>query len=225
MSVILSCKNVSLQFTPGFKYPDAEYSIRDVSFELSAYESLGIIGSNGAGKSTLLRLLAGVYSPTNGSIECKKNVTAMFDLNHHFHPNLTGYENIKNVLRYYGYVGQDLKVLIKEVILLSGLGKKINDLYRNYSTGMRLRLGFCCATCRRPSILLMDEWIGSGDLNFRNVILKKMNELIDSSSGLIITSHNKNLIKSLCSRVLVLKNGSCIFDGDVDKGILLYEQH
>lgn len=224
MSIILTCKNVSLKFTPGFNSLVYDYSVRDVTFELRTGEVLGILGNNGAGKSTLLRLLAGIYSPTHGSIQRKTNVTAMFDLNHHFHPNLTGQENIKNTLRLYGYIGQDLNTLTREAILLSGLGKKINDFYRNYSTGMRLRLGFCCAASRRPSILLMDEWIGSGDLNFRKVILKKMNELINLSSALVITSHNKNLIKSLCNRVLVLKNGSCIFDGNVDKGIKFYER-
>ena len=224
MDTILSCQNVSLQFTPKFKFLVDQYSIRNITFELRAGEALGVIGKNGAGKSTFLKILAGIYVPTHGIIERKTGVTALFDLNHHFHANLTGLENIKNTLRFNGYSSSDIKFFTQEAILLSGLGEKVNEKYGNYSTGMRLRLGFSVATCRTPSLLLMDEWIGSGDLDFKKVVSEKMRELIDTSSGLVITSHNIDLIRSLCSKVLVLKEGVCIFLGDVHKGIEIYEQ-
>ena len=224
MSVILSCKNVSLQFTPKFKVLGDRYCLRNITFEIRAGEALGVIGKNGAGKSTLLRLLAGIYAPTNGFIKRTTSVTPLFDLNHYFHPNLTGIENIKNTLRFNGYLGSNLEALTREAILLSGLDEKINETYGNYSTGMRLRLGFSVTACRTPSLLLMDEWIGSGDLDFRKVISTKMHDLIDASSGLVITSHNIDLIRSLCSRVLVIEEGGCVFLGDVHKGIKIYER-
>lgn len=108
---------------------------------------------------------------------------------------------------------------------LSMSAPKINDVYRNYSTGMRLRLGFSVAASGNPSLLLLDEWVGSRDIEFRNVISRRMHELIELSSGLVIYSHNTDLIKSLCKRVLVLENGECVFSGDVNKGIEFYERN
>lgn len=224
MSTILKCHSVCLQFSPAFQLQKDQYVLRDISFQIMSGESIGIIGKNGAGKSTLIRLLAGIYLPTSGFVERSTKATAMFDLNHYFHPNLSGFENIINTFKFLGFSGAELKSLAFDAISLSGLEEKIHYPYRNYSTGMRLRLGFSVAASGKPSLLLLDEWIGSGDIDFRNVVSRRMRELIELSSGLVICSHNTNLIKSLCSKVLVLEKGQCVFFGDVDKGIEYYER-
>ena len=224
MSNILNCQNVCLQFSPAFRLNKDQYILRDISFQMKSGEAIGIIGRNGAGKSSLLKLLAGIYLPTSGFVQKKVKATPMFDLNHYFHPNLTGIENIKNTFKFLGFPREQLESLTIDAISLSGLEKKIHDVYRNYSTGMKLRLGFSVAASGNPSLLLLDEWIGSGDIDFRKVVSRRMHELVGLSSGLVICSHNTNLIKSLCTRVLVLDKGECVFIGDVNNGIEFYEK-
>ncbi len=194
-----------------------------ISFRLMPGERLGVIGANGAGKSTLLRVLAGIYAPTMGEVNVNGSVQGLFDISLGMHPEATGLENI-----YLRGLRMDLKLmrikdLVEDVIAFSELEDDIDKPFNTYSTGMRLRLAVAISTMIAPDILLLDEWIGAGDVHFRKKVQARMDGLIEMSRGLIIATHSTGLMKSLCTHGLVLSKGKVVFCGDLDDALRCYE--
>lgn len=195
-----------------------------ISFELMPGERLGIIGANGAGKSTLLRTLAKIYTPSDGEVVLRGTARGLFDIRLGMHPEATGLENIYLRGLHMGLGLRQTKGLAEEVIDFAELGDAIEKPLSTYSTGMRLRLAFAISTMIAPDILLLDEWIGAGDANFRDKAKTRMDALVEKSRGLIIASHNVRLMKSLCTRALVLQKGKLVFNGPIEEGLERYEQ-
>lgn len=198
--------------------------IKEVSFELRSGQSLGLIGANGAGKSTILRILAGIYRPSSGKLIVNGNAKGLFDISLGMRPEATGLENIYLRGLQMGLNFKKIQSLIPEVIEFSELDHHIKNPLATYSTGMRLRLSIAISTMIKPDILLLDEWIGAGDDNFNKKIKERMMSLIKNSRGFVITTHNKNLMKSLCTHGLVLDKGSCVFYGYVNEAIEYYSK-
>jgi ABC-type polysaccharide/polyol phosphate transport system ATPase subunit len=191
----------------------------DISFTLLPGERLGVLGSNGAGKSTLLRLLAGIYRPTEGKLTVNGTAKGLFDISLGMNPEATGLENIymRGLQMRMGI--KEVRDLVPKVIEFSELKDAIRDSLSTYSSGMKLRLAFSISTMVNPDILLLDEWIGAGDEKFRKKVSDRMNKLVEVSKGLVLASHNTSLIKSLCTKGIVLSKGKVVFQGGIKESL------
>jgi ABC-type polysaccharide/polyol phosphate transport system ATPase subunit len=191
-------------------------ALDNVSFELNAGDRLGLVGGNGAGKTTLLKLLYGVYDPTEGSLAIQGKVDALFNINLGFRAEATGRRNI--VLRglINGWSPDQISTRMKDIIEFSELGEFIDMPFRSYSQGMAARLAFSVATALEPEILLMDEWIGAGDRAFQEKARKRLTELAEKAGIIVLASHNPQLIKRTCNKILELRSGHAVRFGGID---------
>lgn len=182
-------------------------ALKNLSFSLEAGERLGLVGANGAGKSTLLKLLYGIYEPDQGSVQVNGQVNALFNINLGFRPEATGRRNIRLRGLMQGWSEEEIEKRTNEIIEFSELGEFIDLPYKTYSQGMAARLAFATATALKPDILLMDEWIGAGDPAFQRKARARMTRLADRASAIILASHNLNLLRKTCTRILELEKG------------------
>jgi ABC-type polysaccharide/polyol phosphate transport system ATPase subunit len=178
-----------------------------VSFELSAGDRLGLIGNNGAGKTTLLKTLYGIYEPTSGSVKINGSVDALFNISLGFRPQATGRRNI--ILRglINGWTPEQIEERMEGIIAFSELGDFIDLPLKTYSQGMAARLAFSAATALEPEILLMDEWIGAGDPDFQKKARNRMMELAERAGIIVLASHNHDLLRKVCNKLLELEHG------------------
>jgi len=181
-------------------------ALHDVSFSLRKGESFGIIGRNGAGKSTLLGLIAGVLHPTAGSVAVSGRVSPLLELGGGFHADLSGRENILMNGVLLGLSRRDIRRKIDQIIAFSGLEPFIDQPLRTYSSGMTARLGFSVVAHLDPEILLIDEILAVGDMDFQKKCLDKMKLFKQSGVTIILVSHNLVDIEFLCERALWIED-------------------
>jgi ABC-type polysaccharide/polyol phosphate transport system ATPase subunit len=188
-------------------------ALDDVSFELRAGDRLGLVGSNGAGKTTLLKVLYGIYEPTAGSVDTEGRRDALFNINLGFRSQASGRRNI--VLRglISGWSAREIGQRMDEIIDFSELGDFIDMPVDSYSQGMTARLAFAIATSFEPEILLMDEWIGAGDKEFRNKARARLEEMVTKAGIIVLASHDNALLQRVCNRIVVLEHGRIGWDG------------
>lgn len=191
-------------------------ALDNITFKLAVGDRLGIIGHNGSGKTTLLKVLAGVYEPTRGSIEIRGRVSSMVDIGLGADDHLTGRENIINMARLRGFTTKQILAQIPEIVDFSDLGQFIDLPMKTYSAGMKSRLVFAVATCFEPDILLLDEWIGAGDASFFDKAREKMDQILMNSRMMVLATHNFQLVKDVCNKLLVLDSGSQVYFGDTE---------
>lgn len=194
----------------------------NISFDLNMGERLGVIGPNGAGKSTLLRTLAGIYAPSNGSVNIRGTVKGLFDITLGMNQEATGLENIYLRCLQMGLKLNEITNLVTNIVEFSELNESIDNPFHTYSSGMRMRLAFAISTMVKPDLLLMDEWIGAGDANFRDKVKSRMDNLVSNSRGLVLATHNTALMKSLCTHGIVLSKGRNMFFGEIDDALDFY---
>ena len=191
---------------------DEFWAVKDVSFELSRGECLGLIGQNGAGKTSLLRMLNGLIKPDQGRIEIRGKVGALIALGAGFNPILTGRENIYVNASVLGLSKRYVDTKLDEIIDYSEIGAFIDTPVQNYSSGMAVRLGFSVAAVLiEPDVLLLDEVLAVGDIGFVIKCLNTMRKLT-ANSAVVFVSHNMQFISSFCTRVLVMKHGATLLD-------------
>lgn len=198
-------------------------ALKNVSFTIKKKETVGIIGKNGAGKSTLLKLIAGVCSPTLGEVKIYGKVSPLIELGAGFHPELTGKENIflNGVLL--GFSEQFIREKYQEIVGFSEIEKKFIEMpVKYYSSGMYMRLAFSVAVFVNPEILLIDEILAVGDLGFQEKCMRKMEEFKKNGATIIFVSHSMKTIKDFCTRVIYLKEGRIVYDGEINEGIEMY---
>lgn len=183
------------------------YALHDVSFEIYRGEVFGIIGLNGAGKSTLLKIISGIIKPTSGKVTRTGTLAPLIELSAGFNGELTGIENIYLNGLLLGYSKKFITSKIDEIIEFSELSKFINTPIKNYSSGMKARLGFSIATVVQPDILIVDEVLSVGDFKFKEKSENKIKSMIESGTTVLFVSHSLNQIESLCDRVLWLEKG------------------
>ncbi len=200
-------------------------ALREVSFSLNSGDRLGLIGSNGAGKTTLLRLLAGIYEPVMGRIRVQGSVNALLDPNLGMNMDLTGRENIRLRGLYNGLGPPALRRLEEDVQDFAELGDFMEMPVRIYSSGMVVRLGFALATAIRPQILLMDEWILAGDANFMEKARVRLEDMVRGAEILVLSSHNLDVVRAWCSRVLWMQEGRIVADGAAREVLESYVGH
>jgi len=182
-------------------------ALSEVSFSLVAGDRLGLVGANGAGKTTLLKVLYGIYAPTVGRIDVSGRIDALFNIQLGFRREATGRRNV--VLRglINGWSLNEIHSRMDSIIAFSELGDFIDVPFKAYSQGMAARLAFSIATSFEPEILLMDEWIGAGDPDFQDKARDRMNAMAERAGIIILASHNHELIRRVCNKVLVLEKG------------------
>jgi ABC-type polysaccharide/polyol phosphate transport system ATPase subunit len=198
------------------------WAIKDVSFDIKAGERVGIVGHNGAGKSTLLKTLCRVYEVPDGKITVDGQISPLLEVGAGFHAEYTGRENIYLNGAICGFTKEQLAVIEPEVIEFAELSEFIDMPVKYYSTGMYMRLAFSLATAMHPDILILDEVFAGGDAAFVKKAQARMHDLIDKANIMIMVSHDHNLIKSLCNRVLWLDHGKLIADGTPDAIVARY---
>lgn len=200
------------------------WALKDVSFEVQKGEHLGILGFNGAGKSTLLKTIVGVMKPTLGKIRKTGVIAPLLELGAGFDMNYTGSENIYLYGAIMGYSREFLKSKYDEIVEFSELGNFINVPLKNYSSGMKARLGFAIATAVEPEILILDEVLSVGDAKFRKKCLKKVKSMFDKNVTVLFVSHNIDQVRSICDKAILLEQGEIIASGDVEAVCQIYEE-
>jgi len=184
------------------------WALKAISFSVQEGEVLGVVGKNGAGKSTLLRMLTGVLSPDEGTIQIDGKVSALLALGAGFMSDLSGRENIYLNGIYMGLSKKDLAEIYDQIVDFAELGDFIDTQVRYYSSGMKARLGFSVAVHVDPEILIIDEVLGAGDKDFRKKAEKKMREFLEKAKAIVIASHSMKLITDLCTKCIWLENGA-----------------
>jgi lipopolysaccharide transport system ATP-binding protein len=201
---------------------DEFWAVRNISFEVKRGECLGLIGHNGAGKSTLLKMLNGLISPDTGSITMKGKIGALIELGAGFNPILTGRENIYNNGAVIGFSKAEIKAKLNDIIAFAELEEFIDMPVQNYSSGMRVRLGFAIAAQMEPDILLIDEVLAVGDLAFKMKCLNFIRDNLIGKVAIILVSHSVIEIMRLSTKVLVLERGKNIHYGNLEIGVGKY---
>jgi len=182
-------------------------ALQDISFDVNRGELFGIIGLNGAGKSTLLKIIAGILKPTSGKVIRKGTVAPLIELGAGFNGDLSGYENIFLNGMLLGYSKNFLKEKVDDIIAFSELEEFIHVPLKNYSSGMKARLGFSIATSIQPDLLIVDEVLAVGDIHFRRKCEARIQDMIASGTSVLLVSHSISQVENLCSRVLWLEKG------------------
>ena len=191
--------------------------LQNINLKIEAGERVGLIGHNGAGKTTLLRILSGIYAPTQGEALINGECVSLINISLGIDPEATGRENIRLRSAMIGLTPKETKERMEEIIDFSGLGDFIEMPFRTYSSGMQMRLAFAVSTSIRPQILVLDEWLSTGDEDFRHRAEKRMKEVVDSTDILILASHSRELLESNCTRLVWLERGQIKIDGPVQK--------
>ena len=179
-------------------------ALHNLSLKLEPGDRLGVMGPNGAGKSTLLRVIAGIYEPTQGSVEVRGRIASLINISLGMELEASGYENIRMRGVMMGLSLKQIKSLEEEIADFTELGPYLNMPIRSYSTGMHMRLGFAVSTAVPADILLMDDWLSVGDEAFKIKAEKRLGEYVKKSSILVIASHSKETIEKLSNKTLNL---------------------
>lgn len=200
------------------------WALKDVSFGIKHGENVGIIGMNGAGKSTLLKLISRIAAPTTGSIKLVGRVGALLEVGTGFHRELTGRENIFLYGSILGMHRQEIAEKFDAIVEFSEIGDFIDMPVKRYSSGMYVRLAFSVAAHLEPDILLLDEVLAVGDYTFQKKCIDFARRLQTKGSTILLVSHNMFSVKTMCERVIYIKNGRVAFDGPTDEGLHHYER-
>jgi lipopolysaccharide transport system ATP-binding protein len=201
---------------------DEFWALDKISFELRRGECLGLIGANGAGKSTLLKILNGLIKPDRGRVLLRGRVSALIELGIGFNPILSGRENIYVNGAVLGFTNDEIDRKLNDIIKFAEIGDFIDMPVKNYSSGMRVRLGFSVAAHMEPDILLIDEVLAVGDMGFIMKCLNSIDRMM-KNTAVIFVSHNLPFVSRLCSQLIVMEKGKSIFNStDIAKGIDIY---
>ncbi|HVF30694.1 MAG TPA: polysaccharide ABC transporter ATP-binding protein [Pyrinomonadaceae bacterium] len=228
---VIHAENLSKQYTLGSRQPnsiremltsvvkrasDSKHTIwalRDVSFKVADGETLGLIGHNGAGKSTLLKILSRITKPTAGTATIRGRVGSLLEVGTGFHSELSGRENIFMNGAILGMTRAEIKSKFDEIVAFSEIEEFLDTPVKHYSSGMYMRLAFSVAAHLDPEVLIVDEVLAVGDVNFQRKCLRKMREVGESGRTVIFVSHDMAAITRLCSRAIALVNGTIVSDG------------
>lgn len=196
---------------------DEFWAVRNVSFELEKGERLGILGSNGAGKSTLLKLVAGVLEPSEGSVLVSGVIAPLLELGAGFDPNYTGKENVFLYGYTLGYSKKFLEEKYDEIIDFAELRSFEDVPIKNYSSGMRARLGFAIACAVEPDILILDEVLSVGDASFRQKSEQRILSMLEKGVTVLFVSHSTAQVRRICSKAIILEKGRVKSFGEVNE--------
>lgn len=199
-------------------------ALNNISFSLNDGDRLGLLGTNGAGKTTLLKTLAGILPPVTGEIKTTGVISPLTSIMLGLDGEATGFENIRIRGRFMGYGETEISEIIPEVAEFTELGEYLNLPIKTYSSGMRMRLSLATSTAFQPDILLLDEWLGTGDVAFRDKAAKRLRQLIFDSGIFVFASHSRDMHQRLSNKGAVLQKGELLFFGDIDDAFLFQDE-
>lgn len=200
------------------------WALKDVDFTMQKGERLGILGLNGAGKSTLLKVIAGVFKPTEGKVSKKGKIAPLLELGAGFDMQYTGAENIYLYGAVLGYSKKFIEEKFDEIVSFSELEKFIDVPLKNYSSGMKSRLGFSIATVVEPEILILDEVLSVGDAKFRKKSEAKVMSMFERGVTVLFVSHSLEQVRRLCNKAVILDKGQVKAYGDIKEVAEVYER-
>jgi len=200
------------------------WALRDISFEVERGDRLGIVGLNGAGKSTLLKIISGVMKPTEGNVDIHGRVVPLLELGAGFDHNYTGRENIYLNGAILGYSKEFIEEKFHEIVEFSEIGQFIDVPLKNYSSGMKARLGFSIATVVEPEILILDEVLSVGDAKFKQKSEERILQLFDKGITVLFVSHSTEQVQRLCNKAIWLEHGKIIMQGSADEVCTKYAE-
>ena len=198
------------------------WALKDINFEVVPGEVVGVIGRNGAGKSTLLKILTNITKPTTGQATIRGRVGSLLEVGTGFHPELTGRENVYLNGAILGMTRLEIKRKFDDIAAFSGVEKFLDTPVKRYSSGMRVRLAFAVAAHLDPEILLIDEVLAVGDVEFQKRCLGKMQDVATEGRTVLFVSHNMAAVQNLCSRAIVLRSGRMAVDAPVEQAVKEY---
>jgi ABC-type polysaccharide/polyol phosphate transport system ATPase subunit len=199
-------------------------ALHDVSLSLMSGDRVALIGTNGAGKTTLLRVMAGIYEPTVGQVAIRGRISPMFDIGLGIDSDLSGYDNIQIRGLVLGLSHQEIQDRLPEIAQFTELGDYLQMPVRIYSAGMILRLTFAIATCFKPEILLMDEWIVAGDAQFIEKAQRRVDQFVNDASVLVLASHDLEICRRWCNKGIWLDRGQISCTGEINHVIEAYQK-
>jgi lipopolysaccharide transport system ATP-binding protein len=191
-----------------------KWVLQDLNFTVNPGDALGVIGINGAGKSTLLKMITGTTQPTTGSVDITGRAAALLELGMGFHPEFTGRQNVLMAGQLLGLTFENITCLMPHIEDFAEIGEYIDQPVRIYSSGMQMRLAFSVATALRPDILIVDEALSVGDSYFQHKSFARIREFREQGTTLLMVSHDKAAIQSICNRAILLDAGRLVMEGD-----------
>jgi len=200
------------------------YAMNDVSFEIKKGETVGIIGKNGAGKSTLLKMITGVLTPTSGNIEVNGKIASLLELGAGFNPEMTGVENIYLNGTLMGFSHEEMDSKVDAILEFADIGEFIHQQVKTYSSGMFARLAFSVSINVEPDILIVDEALSVGDMNFQAKCMKKFIDLQNLGTTILLVSHDIGSILQFSSKVIFIEKGSMEYCGTPKEGVDKYKK-
>lgn len=203
---------------------DEFWALRNISFSVDKGESCALIGANGSGKSTMLKIISGILTPTKGSVEVNGSIAPLIELGAGFDYELTGRENIFLNGAILGYSKKLMLEKYDEIIDFSELRNFIDVPVKNYSSGMIARLGFSIATMVKPEILVVDEILAVGDQAFQDKCHKRLEDMMNSGTTVLLVSHSAADIKRICQKAVWIDKSNLRFVGNVDEALQLYDK-
>ncbi|MGG7171780.1 ABC transporter ATP-binding protein [Clostridium neonatale] len=207
------------------KYSKEHYALKNITFDVKKGESIGIVGKNGSGKSTLLKIITGVLTQSQGSIEVNGKIAALLELGAGFNPEYTGIENIYLNGTMMGYTKEEMEKRVNPIVEFADIGEFINQPVKTYSSGMFARLAFAVAINVEPEILIVDEALSVGDTRFQIKCIDKMKELKEKGTTILFVSHATEQIKRFCNRAVWINNGEMMDIGESSEIIDKYESY
>lgn len=199
------------------KPSEEHWVLRHVSFDIQPGEAIGIIGQNGAGKSTLLKMITGTLLPTEGQVRVNGRISAILELGMGFNPELSGRQNVMHAAGLMGFSNEKIQQAMPDIEAFAEIGEYFDEPVRTYSSGMQMRVAFSVATIYRPEILIVDEALSVGDAYFQHKSFNRIREFQEQGTTLLIVSHDRGAIQSLCNRAVLLENGTVIKDGNPEE--------
>jgi lipopolysaccharide transport system ATP-binding protein len=191
--------------------------LRHISFDVRIGEAVGLIGQNGAGKSTLLKMITATMQPTEGQVHVNGRISAILELGMGFNPELSGRENVRHAAGLMGFNAEQIEQALPDIEAFAEIGSYFDEPVRTYSSGMQMRVAFAVATAWRPEILIVDEALSVGDTYFQHKSFDRIRKFREQGTSLIIVSHDRSAIQTLCDRAILLEQGAVIKDGNPEE--------
>ncbi len=204
------------------EWKESFWALQDVTFDIAAGETVGLVGANGSGKSTILKLIVNILQPTSGRVRTQGRIAALLELGAGFHPELSGRENIYLNGSVLGMSRKDIDKIFDEIVSFAELERFIDAPIKFYSSGMYMRLGFSIAVHVRPDILLIDETLAVGDQAFQDKCLARIHEIKRQGVTIVLVSHGLDAIREICERSLWIESGRVRVDGTSNAVIASY---
>lgn len=194
-------------------------AVNELTLDIKAGTTVGLLGQNGSGKSTLLKLIGGILAPSTGTVQSRGRVAALLELGAGFHPDLSGRENVYLNAAILGLSREQIDARFEEIVDFSGIGEFIDTAVKFYSSGMYVRLAFAVAVHTDPDVLLVDEVLAVGDEAFQRKCMDRIHQFRNEGRTIILVSHSAQQVQELCDRGILLHHGKLVFDGDINAAV------